>query len=241
LVEVDDVVQRGLQVASRLLPVYASPKRPPCSWLGALRLDGRRDMHREVSRLDWLPADAAAAVTLAGACGVTRKEDPSATLAELTAAADRLGRSMPRIAAAPLDAALQAPALLEQQVAASATVAGPEVDGLDALSHHQGRQVVATVARLVTDDTELIESAADGDPRALGRIGDRVVNRLSGTRESRQVARCRCWEEFQSTGRLFATAAGRKGFGTAIDPGSLAAIDECLRRAAGLRSVPQDL
>ena len=56
-VDVDDVVQRGLQTACRLLPVYASANRPPCSWLGMIQLDIRRDMHREVSRLDWSPAD----------------------------------------------------------------------------------------------------------------------------------------------------------------------------------------
>jgi hypothetical protein len=52
-VDEDDVVQRGLQAATRLLPVYASAARPPCSWVRMLQLDGRRDMHREIARLDW--------------------------------------------------------------------------------------------------------------------------------------------------------------------------------------------
>jgi hypothetical protein len=55
-VDEDDVVQRGLQAATRLLPVYASAARPPSSWVRMLQLDGRRDMHREITRLDWRAA-----------------------------------------------------------------------------------------------------------------------------------------------------------------------------------------
>jgi hypothetical protein len=52
-VDEDDVVQRGVQTATRLLPLYASPRRPPSSWVRMLRFDGLRDLHREVTRLDW--------------------------------------------------------------------------------------------------------------------------------------------------------------------------------------------
>ncbi|HSS10576.1 MAG TPA: hypothetical protein VLL25_11860 [Acidimicrobiales bacterium] len=56
-VDEDDVVQRGLQAATRLLPVYASAARPPSSWVRMLQLDGKRDMHREITRLDWRADD----------------------------------------------------------------------------------------------------------------------------------------------------------------------------------------
>ena len=52
-VDEDDVVQRGVLTATRLLPLYASPRRPPSSWVRMLRYDGLRDLHREVTRLDW--------------------------------------------------------------------------------------------------------------------------------------------------------------------------------------------
>jgi DNA-directed RNA polymerase specialized sigma24 family protein len=52
-VDVEDVVQRAIQTATRLLPLYASPRRPPSSWVRMLRFDGLRDLHREVTRLDW--------------------------------------------------------------------------------------------------------------------------------------------------------------------------------------------
>jgi hypothetical protein len=52
-VDEDDVVLRAVQTATRLLPLYASPGRPPSSWVRMLRFDGLRDLHREVTRLDW--------------------------------------------------------------------------------------------------------------------------------------------------------------------------------------------
>jgi hypothetical protein len=51
-VDMDDVVQRGMIVATRVLPLYTSPDRPPCSWLRMLALDARRDMGREIGRLE---------------------------------------------------------------------------------------------------------------------------------------------------------------------------------------------
>lgn len=52
-VDEDDVVQRGILTVTRLLPLYASPRRPPSSWVRMLRFDGLRDLHREITRLDW--------------------------------------------------------------------------------------------------------------------------------------------------------------------------------------------
>ncbi len=235
--DVDDVVQRGLQTAGRLLPVYASKDRPPCSWLGMLRLDGRRDMTREITRLDWLPADAMAALTLDETGDTDSGADPEATMAALSEAAELLGRAMPRLGPAQLGAALRAPSLLAYEQSAAAAVAGPE-----ALVGHDGPVggpgVTATVARLVSDDEQLIGSAAAGDPGAIRRVGDQVVRRLSERAETPSLARRRCWEEFQQSGHLFGGPTGLARFGPRADPDSLAAVDECLRRAAGVLRAP---
>ena len=236
-IDVDDVVQRGLQTAGRLLPVYASKDRPPCSWLGMLRLDGRRDMGREITRLDWLPADAMAALTVDETGDPDCGDDPDATLAVLADAAEVLGRALPRITPAQLGAALRAPALLEYEQTADATVAGPELLTPDDTAGGPG--LTATVARLVSDDEEFIGSAAAGDPGALRRVGDQVVRRLSERSETPKLARHRCWEEFQQSGHLFASPIGLARFGAVADPDSLAAVDECLRRAAGLHAVAE--
>ncbi len=228
-IDLDDVVQRGLQAACRLLPLYVSPDRPPCSWLGMLRLDGHRDMHREVSRLDWLPADVAAAMRLADACGIGRGSDPAATLADLRTAAQRLGRAVPRVTAPSLDAAMRARGLFAQELRGTSAVPGPETDEV---SDDRSESVVSTVARLVTNDAELISLAGAGDPRAVTRVGDQVVHRLCETRESPRLTRHRCWEEFLRSGQLFASATGLERFAPHADPLSLAAVDECLRRAA---------
>ena len=111
-VDVDDLVQRGLQTASRLLPIYASQDRPPCSWLGMLRLDARRDMHREVSRLDLLPAQVTAALALADACGTDLRADPTAGWDRVVDTARRLGWTVPRVSVSQLQAAVRAPDLI---------------------------------------------------------------------------------------------------------------------------------
>ena len=115
-IDVDDLVQRGLQTASRLLPVYSSPERPPCSWLGMLRLDARRDMHREVSRLDPLPPPVTAALLLADACGVDLGTDPTKGWAEAVDTARRLGLAVPRVSPSQLQAAVRAPDLMAHAV-----------------------------------------------------------------------------------------------------------------------------
>lgn len=225
-IEVDDVVQRSLQAACRLLPVYASKDRPPCSWLGMLRLDGRRDLHREVTRLDWLPAEAVAALSLADAYGIDRHRDPAAAWSALVNATERRGRGLPRIAPSQFEAAMRAPALLAQAAMAAATLPEPDLDGGDV------GQVAGTVARLVTADPHLIALARAGDPKAIKRVGDQVVRRLSPTRQ-----RSVLWDEFQRSGQLFATPIGRRRFAAVADPGTLAAIDKCLQRAAGIRPI----
>jgi len=232
-IDEDDVVQRGLQTAVRLLPVYASKDRPPCSWLGMLHLDGRRDMRREVSHLDWFPEDAVAAVTLADACGVRRQADPLATLAALCEGADRLGEAPPAITAPDLDAVLRARALLVHELAGAPANAGAD------LSDRERGQVAARVARLVSDDDELIARAAASDSRALAKVGNQVVHRLRDGGESPSAARRRCWDQFQESGQLFTTPAGLTRFADVADALSLAAIDECLRRAAGVAESPR--
>jgi hypothetical protein len=229
--DVDDLVQRSLQAAARLLPLYASADRPPCSWLGMLRLDGRRDLHRELLRLDWLPADALAALALADACGVDRNGDPAAIWDAAVAASDRLGLPALRSGPTQLEAALRAPGEVARAAAATATLAGPDDDD------DKGGPVAASVARLVTSDTALITLAGEGDPRALKQVGEKVVRGLSAPRLSLRMAREGIWEEFRDSGQLFTTAIGQQRFGAAADAGTLGAIDECLRQAARIRSV----
>ena len=230
-IDVDDLVQRSLQAAARLLPVYASADRPPCSWLGMLRLDGRRDLHRELTRLDWLPADAVAALALADACGIDRNGDPAAIWNAVVAASDRLGLPPLHSGPAQLGAALRAPGEVARAAAAAAILAGPEADD------DESGPVAASVARLVTSDAALITRAGEGDPGALKQVGDKVVRGLNVSRLSLRVARDGIWEEFRQTGRLFTTATGQQRFGTVADAATLGAIDECLRRAARIRSV----
>jgi hypothetical protein len=185
-------------------------------------------MYREVSRLDWLPEDVAAAVTIARACGVNRHDDPSATLAALVAAADGLGVPMPRVAALQLDAALLARTVMTWEPGLVRTVPGPESRECEA------RRVLATMAGLVTDDAEIIDRAWAGDPRVLARVGGQVALRLAGRDDCISATRRRCWEQFQRTGRLFTSAEGIERFGPDREFASLAAMDACLRRAAGI-------
>jgi hypothetical protein len=229
--DIDDLVQRSLQVASRLLPLYASSNRPPCSWLGMLRLDGRRDLHREVTHLDWLPADAVAAITLAHACGIDLHGDSTTASKAIAEAADRLRLPALRIGPGQLEATLRAPGLIAHAATVAATVAGPEEDNRD-----EGR-VAETVARLVSTNTDLIALARVGDPRALKRVGDQVIRSLSASGHVTRLARQQAWDDFRQSGQLFTSAAGRQRFGDAAGPATLSIIDDCLRRAAGIYGV----
>jgi hypothetical protein len=87
-VDVDDLVQRGLQTASRL------------------------DMHREVSRLDLLPAQVTAALALADACGIDLRADPTAGWDSVVDTARRLGWTVPRVSVSQLQAAVRASDLI---------------------------------------------------------------------------------------------------------------------------------
>ena len=227
-IDEDDLVQRSLQVASRLLPLYASKDRPPCSWLGMLRLDGHRDLHREVTSLDWLPADAVAALMLADAYGIDRHRDPTAAWNALVEASSRDGQALPRIGPTRFEAAVRAPFLLTQALAAATTYCDDGDDGDDG----DAGQLAAAVAALITTDSRLIALAGAGDPEALRRVGDQVVRRLSPTHE-----RDGLWDEFRHSGQLFTTPIGRRRFGSVADPSTLATIDQCLLRVAGIRPV----
>jgi hypothetical protein len=224
--DVDDLVQRSLQTAARLLPLYSSPQRPPCSWLGMLRLDSRRDLHRELSRFDWLPGEAAAAVALAQSCGIGRRCDPDDTLAALTDAAERFGLPCPDVDAAQLDLALRTAGALEHEISSFTAVPGPEPADIAVA------EVLATVAGLVVDDDDTVARAARGDPVALEGIGEGVLRRLNGSRAGRPAAR-RCWEQFQRTGRFFSSPAGVAQFGALVGAERLAQLDEYLCRASG--------
>ncbi|HEX3541628.1 MAG TPA: hypothetical protein VHT75_14440 [Acidimicrobiales bacterium] len=220
-IDADDLVQRGLQTAGRLLPVYASKDRPPCSWLGMLRLDVRRDLNRELTTLDWLPLDAVAALTLADSCGIDLAADPEGAWDALLEAAERFRQPLPRIEPSKLEVALRAPALAAHDARGARCVPGPDIDD------EPGR-VAATVACLVSGDAEMVALAGAGDATVLGHVGAQVRRRLNRRQDQ-------LWEHFVASGQLFATPAGIERFGDRTGRETLAAIDACLQRAAGLR------
>jgi hypothetical protein len=203
-VDVDDVVQRGLQTACRLLPIYASAKRPPCSWLGMIQLDSKRDMHREVSRLDWLPGG-----------GQGSGSQPTIAPTAVAGGASTLTS---------LDSLH--PSYLEARVGRIP----PEIEAID----NQEGTAAAAVARLVDGDPEIIALAAGGDAVALRRVSKLVVGALGTDGETQAGTRRRCWAEFSHTGHLFATDAGMSRFASLAPPGVLSAIDASLVAAAGV-------
>lgn len=220
-IDVEDLVQRGLQTAARLLPVYASKDRPPCSWLGMLRLDARRDVRRELTSLDWLPVDAVAALTLADSCGIDLAADPAGAWDALLDAAERHRQPLPRLEPAKLEIALRAPALAAHAARAARTVPGPDVDD------EPGR-VASAVARLVSGEQDVVALAGAGDATVLDRVAAQVRRRLNGPPDQ-------LWEEFVASGQLFATPVGVERFGDHTGRDALVDIDACLRHAAGLR------
>jgi hypothetical protein len=111
LVDESDLVQRGLNVVLRLLPVYASAQRPPRAWLGMIHLDAKRDMHRAISQLDWLPRELSELVHRAQLAGIELDAEPDVTLAALVAASLDNGQPLPRVSADQVRAALAAPEL----------------------------------------------------------------------------------------------------------------------------------
>jgi len=201
LIDEADVVQRGLQVAARLLPAYASPRRPPCSWMGMIQLDAKRDMHREIASLDWLPRELSEVADRARALGLTPPADPSLALADLLDQGHLAGHPALRVSPAQVDAALRAPEIVSLDAPlpraagrhAPPPEPGGEDPGIEALGAGHGRRAAA-LARLVTDDPETVVGALEGDPRAVRVVAAGVVRALRHPGE-RPAATRRRWRE----------------------------------------------
>jgi hypothetical protein len=239
LVQDADVVQRGLQAAHRLLAVYASPDRPPRSWVGMIRLDARRDMFRGVSQLDWLPREMSEAVDRARWAGISLHADAAVTLAALIDASIDAGLPLPRLSPRQVRSALSAPELVSFEAPLGAWrgwqpqeggICGPD-PALDAVDDQPGR-AAAAVAALVASDRETVARAFLGDPTALKTVADRVLLTLRRPGEGVTATRRRCRDRFLATGELLATTGRRDGFpGQAA--GDLSALDAALWSALG--------
>ena len=240
LVQDDDIVQRGLQAAARLLGVYASARRPPRSWVGMIQLDAKRDMHREVSQLDWLPRELSEVVDRARMAGIRLDEDSTVTLAALIDASVEAGQPLPRVSARQVATALNAPELVPLDAPFGPGRGWQPHDGgigvcdagLEAVDDRPG-EAAAAIAALVIDDQDTVVRAFLGDPAALKTVADRVVAALRRPGETLVATRVRCREQFRTTGQLLAVeeAAGRFPGAAA---GDLAALDSALRAAIGL-------
>ncbi len=231
-IEVADVVQRGMQVAGRLLPVYSSAARPPCSWLGMIQLDGRRDLHRAVTQLDWLPRDLAEVLARIDAAGIAAGQDPTLTLAAIVEAAVDHHQPVPRATPRQIEAALATPQLVPLDSLSSARSPADDARwasdaALDALDQQRGA-VMARIGRLVEVEPALVVLAALGDDQAINRIGERVIAALRRPGETRATTRQRCRHEFHLAGRLFASAEGLGCFGEQARPADLADLDTTL-------------
>jgi hypothetical protein len=238
LVQEEDVVQRGLQVAARLLNIYASPKRPPSSWVGMIQLDAKRDMHREVSQLEWLPQELAEVVDRARVAGISLDDDPTVTLAALIEASIDAGQPLPRVSAERVRTALSAPNIVtldapagENWPALLSTV-GALDPALEAADDHRG-EAAAALARLIVDDQATIVRAFLGEPAAIRSVADRLIATLRQPGEGAVATRRRCRDLFWTTGQLLSAQAATGRFPDAA-AGDLAAIDAALRAAVGL-------
>jgi hypothetical protein len=231
--EVSDVVQRGMQVAGRLLPVYSSEARPPCSWIGMIQLDGRRDLHRAVTQLDWLPRDLSEVLARMEAVGgVAGREDPTVVLAAIIEAAVSHHQPVPRATLGQIEAALSAPQLtpLDTRTTAVATVsADPDLVAADDRPGH----VTAAVGRLIGAHPSVVTRASLGDHQAIQRIGQGVIAALRQPGETDAGTRQRCRKEFDSAGRLFTSAGGLVCFGQQTPARQLAQLDANLAELAG--------
>jgi hypothetical protein len=239
--EVSDVVQRGMQVAARLLPLYSSSARPPCSWLGMIQLDGRRDLHRAVTQLDWLPRDLAEVlVRMETAGGIAPSDDPTVVLAAIIEAAVTHRQPVPRATVHQVEAALSAPQLIPLDtttlaVAATTTIhqaLGTGDPSLEAPDDHPGR-LTAAVGRLIGADPSLVARASLGDHQAIHRIGQGVIAALRQPGETNACTRRRCQREFDDAGRLFTSADGLVSFGNHHPAFHLAQLDASLAELAG--------
>jgi hypothetical protein len=239
LVQDADVVQRGLQAANRLLSVYASPQRPPRSWVGMIQLDVRRDMFRELSQLDWLPRELGEVVERARLAGIGLHADAAVTLAALIDASIEAGLPLPRVSARQVRAALSAPELVSLDAPLGPWHGfQPEEGGvcafdpaLDAVDDQPGR-AAAAIAELVVRDRRTVLGAFLGDPAALKAVADAVILALRRPGEAAVSTRHRCRDQFLATGELFSTEGARERF-----PGKpardLCALDAALCSALG--------
>jgi hypothetical protein len=239
LVEVADVVQRGLQVALRLLPVYASPDRPPRGWLGMVHLDAKRDMHRSVSDLDWLPRDLSEVVHRALVEGITLSGDADFALAALLETSIRNHQPLPRVTAEQVRAALSAPELQSFEAPLPMTRGWQPPEGglsepdpaLDDIDLPPG-QAAAAVATLVTGDRATVAGAFLGDPASVRAVADGVLARIRRRGEDRATTRSRSRQRFLTSGRLLRSP----GFAD-VPTVHLAALDAALREALDLEPV----
>jgi hypothetical protein len=239
--EVSDVVQRAMQVAGRLLPLYASASRPPCSWLGMIQLDGRRDLHRAITQLDWLPRDLAEVLArIETATGIAPDDEPTVVLAAVIEAAVAHHQPIPRATPGQIHAALTAPQLVALDTRSSAVTANAATHralaGLDrrleAADDRPG-ELTAAVGRLIGADPGLVARASLGDRHAIDTIGHGVIAALRQPGETTACTRQRFRREFQTAGRLFASADGLVCFGHQAPQRQLAQLDANLAELAG--------
>jgi hypothetical protein len=209
-----DVVQRGLQAAVRLLVVYTSPARPPCSWLRMLRLDGMRDLHRAVSQLDWIPRDVGEIVARLEPADRASHRDPTVVLGAIIEAAVEHGRPVPRATPTQVRAALRAPRLVPLEAPGagaglSAGTMGRTDPGLEAAEEQRGA-LTAEVGRAVHAHPAQTARASSGDDVAIAEIGDLVLGALRRPGETKAMTRLRC-RHLLATGTELSTGADGSG------------------------------
>jgi len=201
-----------------------------------LALDAKRDMGREIGRLDWLPQELGDVLTRARAAGIALNQDPSVALGLLVESADSADLPAPRVSVRQAQRALSAPHLVPLDILNVTDLDLPDRDVIGEIEV-PGRApgvIAAAVARLVCRQPELTALAFLGEPLALVKVGQAVIDAVRQAGESERAARRRCRCEFMSSGRLFTTDAGYARFGAAAEPGRLAAIDAALGAAVGL-------
>jgi hypothetical protein len=242
LVEAADVVQRGLQVALRLLPLYASADRPPRAWLGMVHLDGKRDMHRAVAELDWLPRDLGEVVQRARVEGIALDDfggDADLALAALLECFISNHRPLPRVTADQVQVALLAPESQSFEAPLPPTRGWQPPEGglckpdpaLDAVDLPPG-QAAAAIATLVTRDRATVDGALLGEPAAMRVVAEGVLARIRRRGEDRATTRSRSRQRFLASGRLLRAP----GFAD-VPTAHLAALDAALREALDLEPV----
>jgi hypothetical protein len=236
--DVADVVQRGMQVAARLLPLYSSAARPPCSWIGMIQLDGRRDLHRAVTQLDWLPRDLSEVLARVEA-PVEPGDDPTVVLAAIIEAAVTHHQPVPRATLGQIEAALSAPQVVPLDIAAANAVPGaghhllgeadPDLTAADDRPGH----LTAEIGRLIGAHPSLVARASLGDHQAIHRIGQGVIAALRQPGETDAGTRQRCRQELRVAGRLFTSPDALASFGLHVPARQLAELDASLAELVG--------